>query len=77
MTYKGFEYLGKKYVWHKNELYRLPYTSNLRSYGILKCKKWKDGCILGDKRKSLSQLQAMTTEIESDFVFIKDTDCPF
>ena len=77
MTYKGFEYLGKKYVWHENEIYRLPYTSNLRSYGILKCKKWNNGYILGDKRKSGSQLQSMTTDVESDFVFIKDKDCPF
>lgn len=77
MTYKGFEYLEKKYVWHENELYRLPYTSKLRSYGLLKCAKWKDGCILGESRKSGSQLQAMTTEIESDFIFIKHKDCPF
>ena len=77
MTYKGFEYLGKKYIWHKKELYRLPFTASFRSYGLLKCKKWKDGYILGESRKSLSQLQAMTTDIESDFVFIKDKDCPF
>lgn len=77
MIYKGFQYLKKIYIWHENDLYRLPFTSNLRNYGLLKCKKWKDGYILGESRKSLAQLQSMTTDIESDFVFIKDKDCPF
>lgn len=77
MIYKGFEYLRKTYVWYKKELYRLPYTSNLRSYNLLKCKKWNDGFILGMSRKSMSQLKSMTTSVESDFQFIKDKYCPF
>jgi hypothetical protein len=70
MKYKGFSYSGKTYVWREGELYRLPYTAHLRSFGLLKCKRWNDGYILGEDRKSGSQLQAMTTEIESDFEFI-------
>ena len=77
MTYKGFRYLGKTYIFKEADLFRLPFESNLRFYGIHKCKKWKDGFILGDKRKSKSQILSMLTDIETDFKFIEEKDCPF
>jgi hypothetical protein len=77
MKYKGFKHSGKTYVWREGELYRLPYTAHFRSFGLLKCKRWNDGYILGADRKSGSQLIAMTTEIESDFEFQKNNDTPF
>ena len=76
MNYKGFEYMGKTYVWHKKELYRLPYLSNMRSFGLLKCKKWNEGYILGSVRKSKNQLKAMNTDIFSSFVFNEGEHLP-
>lgn len=62
---KGFEYMGKKYAWHNNELYRLPHKSGRNHYGICKCKKWGDkGYFLGSSRKSFNQLEEMTVDVE-------------
>jgi hypothetical protein len=77
MNYKGFNYLGKVYIWHEKELYRLPFESHQRYFGLLKCTKWNDGYILGSVRKSINQLRSMTKDIESDFVFEQHDDMPF
>jgi hypothetical protein len=77
MIYKGFMYLGKTYIFNGADLFRLPFESHLRFYGIHKCKRWKDGFILGDKRKSKAQILAMLTDIETDFNFVEEKDCPF
>jgi hypothetical protein len=77
MIYKGFNYLGKTYIFKESDLFRLPFESHLRFYGIHKCKRWKDGFILGDKRKSKAQILAMLTDIETDFNFVEEKDCPF
>lgn len=77
MTHKGFHYLGKTYILKEADLFRLPFESHLKFYGIKKCKPWKDGFILGDKRKSKAQILAMLTDIETDFKFIEEKDCPF
>jgi hypothetical protein len=78
MIHKGFNYLQKKYIWHNSELYCLPYESHKRYFGVRKCAF--DGthyCLGNGVRKSVTQVKSMTTEIESDFVFVKDKDCPF
>lgn len=78
MTYKGFHYLGKTYIFKEADLFRLPFESHLRYYGVKKCKRWKDGFILGNGiRKSKSQILSMLTDIESNFKFIEEKDCPF
>ena len=78
MTYKGFNYLQKKYIRYKSELYCLPYESHKRYFGVRKCKFDGSSYILGNGiRKSINQVRSMTTEIESDFVFMKNKDCPF
>ena len=77
MTYKGFQHLGKTYILKEADLFRLPFESHLRFYGLKKCKRWKDGFILGDKRKSRGQILAMLRDIESDFEFLKDKEVPF
>jgi hypothetical protein len=74
---KGFHYMGKCYVWHKKELYRLPFESNLKFYGVKKCAKWNDGYYLGSHRKSLSQLQSMTVDVDELINIVEDKDCPF
>lgn len=78
MTYKGFNYLGKTYVWNKGDLYRLPYNVGYKYFGLLKCAKWLNkGLYIGSERKSFKQLQSMTTDIESSFIFHSSTDTPF
>ena len=77
MNRQGFQYQNKVYIWHEKELYRLPYNVNLSYYGLLKCTKWNDGYIIGSQRKSLKQLQGMTSDIKIDFEFIKSNHLPF
>lgn len=77
MIKQGFQYQNKIYIWHKKELYRLPFQVNCNFFGLLKCKSWNDGYIIGSQRKSMSQLQGMTTEIISDFEFIESDNLPF
>jgi len=78
MIYKGFHYLGKIYIFKETDLFRLPFESHLRFYGINKCKRWKDGFILGNGiRKSKGQILSMLSDIKTDFKFIEEKDCPF
>lgn len=70
--------MGKTYVWHKKELYRLPYRIGLKYFGQIKCKKWScRGYYLGPHRKSWSQLESMTVDIEEDVSFVDHPDTPF
>lgn len=63
MTYKGFNYLGKPYVLKDGELYRLPFTSHNRYFGIKKCKRKDKFFILGNGvRKSFCQVVSMAVE---------------
>ena len=70
MTYQGFYYLRKTYIWKDGDLYRLPFTSHLRYFGLKKLTPKNGVYVLGNGvRKSHSQVLGMTTEIECDFVF--------
>ena len=72
MTYQGFKYLRKTYIWKDGDLYRLPFVSHLRHFGLKKITPKNGFFVLGNGvRKSLSQVIGMTVEIESDFVFPK------
>lgn len=78
MTYQGFYYQSKTYIWRNGDLYRLPFVSGFRTYGLKKLTPKYGVFVLGNGvRKSLSQVLGMTTEIESDFVFPKSKDVPF
>lgn len=77
MTYKGFQYNNKTYVFHEKELYRLPYQEKKRAYGLHKCKRWRDGFILGKSRKSRKQVLAMIRNVKTDFVFPDHADLDF
>jgi len=75
---KGFEYNGKKYIWHKKELYRLPFESHKRYFGVLKCAKWQDkGFMLGMQRKSFRQLESMTVDVGWSLPIVTHKDTPF
>jgi|GEM_PF-4614339 len=74
---KGFEYMGKPYVWKNKIIFRLPYEINNRCYGFLKVAKWIKkgnhvGFVLGNHKKSFAQLKKMTTDVD---VEIKESDC--
>lgn len=70
MEYKGFNYNGKTYVIHNNKIYRLPYKVGVKHFGLLECKKWGDGYILGDVRKSGRQIKGMLKILKVDFHFV-------
>lgn len=75
---KGFEYQGKKYLWHKKELYRLPFDSKLRFYKLKKVARWSDrGYILGSSRKSFGQFKCMTIDVPWQFPVEDHSDLPF
>jgi hypothetical protein len=75
---KGFHYMGKMYVWHKGELYRLPYCVNLKWYKQIKCKKWLDkGYYLGSVKKSFLQLKEMTVDVNESIETRIHKDTPF
>jgi hypothetical protein len=77
MIHKGFKQQNKIYIWKEGNLYRLPFFENKRAYGLLKCKPWRDGFIVGNQRKSKAQLKGMTTDVEVDFQFIESKDTHF
>lgn len=55
-----FTYNNKIYELRDGELYRLPYKAkDGRNMRELKCKRWKDGWILGSSQKSLAQVMEM------------------
>lgn len=70
--------MGKVYAWKDKKLFRLPYCSNLKWYGLIECAKWSDkGYFLGKHMKSFSQLKAMTTNIDIVIQEHKHRDTPF
>lgn len=74
----GLLYNGFLYGWNNKELFRLPCTKNLKSYSILKLKKWSDkGYHVGRDKKSFAQLKDMTIFINYEYQEIKDKDLPF
>jgi len=74
----GFEYKGFLYGWKDKELFRLPTTKGMRTYGLLPLKKWNDkGYYIGRDRKSFSQIETMTNFINFEYQKIKDKDVPF
>ena len=70
--------MGKVYVWKRKELYRMPYESNSRFYGMIKCARWGErGYYLGRYPKSFAQLEAMTTDVDVTIEDVPHEDCPF
>lgn len=75
---KGFYYMGKTYVWHEKELYRLTYCVNRKWYKQIKCKKWLDrGYYLGTSKKSFLQLKQMTIDVPEIIEIQTHSDTPF
>jgi len=80
----GFEYLGVRYGWKAKQLYRLPYSKNLRTYGlklinphILKNKQ-KTVCYnICRIKKTINQLEILTEKVNWEVKIIKNKDVPF
>jgi len=77
----GIELNGLVYGWIGKELYRLPIAKEKRSYVLKKmtaCQVGNNqGYYIGRSKKSLDQLQAMTTIINRTVIQIKDISTPF
>ena len=78
MIHKGFNYSRKTYIWKNGELYRLPFSSVGRTYGLKKVTQKNSFFVIGNGvRKSMSQVLGMTIDIEVDFTFPESKDVPF
>lgn len=78
---KGFAYGKYMYGWYKKELYRLPkynekYTITLKKLKLVDVGVKKGYCV-GGKRKSLSILEKLTTDINIFVPLNNDENCPF
>jgi len=73
----GFTYKGLSYGWHNGILCKFPYTNKQRSHKIsrvpiIKIHK-KEGYCLGGCRKSKTQANKMTEEINYEYKYYKKT----
>lgn len=78
----AIRYGSKVYVRDGNDLYRLPFQSNLKFYGQKVVAKWvvndvHVGFVLGSQRKSFDQLNAMTEPYECELKFYVPDSTPF
>lgn len=78
----AIKYQGKVYVRDGEDLYRLPFQSNLKFYGQKAVAKWRIndvhvGFILGSARKSFDQLDAMTEPYDCELKFYSTDVVPF
>lgn len=80
--YYGFYYKDIRFAWKNKELYRLPFSSGTKTYGLKKLNQIMIGNkvgyrILTDKR-TITQLQAITTKVDWKINLISDKkDLPF
>lgn len=78
----GFKYMGKVYVWKDKELIRMPFESGKMCFGKKKVAKWivngkHYGFVLGNIKKSFSQLEFMTEVINYENNEFEINDMPF
>ena len=77
----GFTHKGQPYGWYKKELYRLPFTKQLRSYSLKQLSLIKIGNKQGYRvskdKLSLQQLKCMTKEIDFKINIFTNSDTPF
>lgn len=76
----GIYYKDFLYGWYNNKLYRLPKIGR-KVMPLKKLKKIKVGNSFGYNlardKKSIAQLQVMTTEINYTLKIVKSKHCPF
>ncbi len=72
---------GVLYGWKDKELYRLPQHIGQRFYPLKKVNLIdvgrKKGYLIRGKRKTINQLEEITTPINFVHQKIEDKDCPF
>jgi hypothetical protein len=76
---KGFYFNGYLYGWHKKKLFRLPKVTKKGYLPLLELKPCKEvnGYNVGRCKKSIKQLEAITTDINYIYEKIMHDDCPF
>jgi hypothetical protein len=78
---KGFYYDGLLYGWKDNKLYRLPKFKGKRMLPLKELKPMKVGNKVGysfnGRKKSITQLEAITTDINYIYEKIIHEDCTF
>lgn len=77
----GIDFDGIKYGWKDKKLFRMPQMIGkrfmpLKELALVDVGKQK-GYYLNLKKKSLPQLEAMTTYINFEYEKVIDNDCPF
>ena len=77
----GFIYKEFVYGWWKKELYSLPQTVNQRSYAMRKLEQImignNVGYRIGGDKKTIDQLEVLTTIYNHFVPKVKDLDLPF
>ena len=73
----GFEINGISYGWHDKKLYRLPFKSGLRWYGLKEITRKEWGYTVGRKKIGINRLKQMTHEIDITIKIVSDNSMPF
>lgn len=78
----GISYKGVVYGWLNKELYRLPYVNEYNmSFPLKKLKQImianNVGYQIGNRKKTIKQLEQLTILINKEVSVIKDADVPF
>ncbi len=77
----GLEYKGVLYGWKNKKLYKLPYTSKLRSYQLKEipfyCYKSTLVCNLQRTKVTMNKLKFLTKEVNITIDVFKESNYPF
>jgi hypothetical protein len=77
----GFVFNKVNFVWHKKELYRMPYESNSRCYEKRLLKQQKVGNSIGywicGTFKSMKNLKEITKEVNIEEIEFVESEIPF
>ena len=75
----GFLFKGVRYGWSKKQLYRLPFESEKRTYGLKKINPIRQGKVYNLRKiqKTIAHLELMTIEVNYDVDIVTSLDCPF
>ena len=77
----GFIYMGVRYGWNKKQLYRLPFSRNLRNYDLKLIKPILIGSTtcynLQRNKVTINRIEKLTTKVDWNIEFLDVADCPF
>lgn len=77
----GFEYYGVRYGWNKKQLYRLPFSRNKRTFGLLQVNPLLIGSTvvynIQRNKFTINKLKQRTTQVDWTAEQVQEQDCPF